>query len=55
MCRSKENPRLFLFFEEYVDQAAIEAHRQHLKELGIDLTTFLDGAPVVEFYDKLAQ
>jgi len=54
MCRSKENPRLFLFFEEYVDQAAIEAHRQHLKELGVDLTTFLDGAPVLEFYEKLA-
>ena len=54
MCRSKENPRLFLFFEEYVDQAAIEAHRRHLKELGVDLTTFLDGAPVLEFYEKLA-
>ncbi|MBI3798841.1 MAG: antibiotic biosynthesis monooxygenase [Deltaproteobacteria bacterium] len=54
MCRSKENPRLFLFFEEYVDQAAIEAHRQHLKELGVDLATFLDGAPVLEFYEKLA-
>jgi quinol monooxygenase YgiN len=54
MCRSRENPRLFLFFEEYIDQAAIEAHRQHLKELGVDLTAFLDGAPVVEFYEKLA-
>lgn len=54
MCRSKENPRVFLFYEEYVDQAAIEAHRQHLKELGVDLTAFLDGAPVLEFYDKVA-
>ena len=54
MCRSKDNPRVFLFYEEYVDQAAIEAHRQHLKELGVDLTAFLDGAPVLEFYDKVA-
>src|SRR3954471_16891945 len=53
MCRLRENPRLFLFFEEYADQAAIEAHRQHLKELGVDLSAFLDGAPVVEFYEKL--
>lgn len=54
MCRAKENPRVFLFFAEYVDQAAVEAHRSHLKELGVDLTAFLDGAPVLEFYDKLA-
>ncbi len=27
MCRAKENPRVFLFFEEYVDQAAVAAHR----------------------------
>jgi quinol monooxygenase YgiN len=54
MCRLKDNPRVFLFYEEYVDQAAIEAHRQHLKELGVDLSTFLDGPPVLEFYDKLA-
>ena len=53
MCRAKDNPRVFLFYEEYVDQAAIEAHRQHLKELGVDLTAFLDGAPVLEFYEKL--
>ena len=37
MCRSKNNPRLFLFFEEYADQSAIQAHGQHLKELGIAL------------------
>jgi quinol monooxygenase YgiN len=54
MCRSKDNPRLFFFFEEYVDQAAIEAHRQHLKTLGVDLAAFLDGPPMLEYYDKLA-
>lgn len=54
MCRSKDNPRLFFFFEEYVDQAAIETHRQHLKALGVDLAAFLDGPPVLEYYDKLA-
>jgi (4S)-4-hydroxy-5-phosphonooxypentane-2,3-dione isomerase len=26
--RSTENPNLFLLYEEYVDQAAIEAHRR---------------------------
>ena len=54
MCRSKDNPRLFLFFEEYVDQAAIQAHSRHLGELGIDFSSFLDGAPVAEYYEKIA-
>jgi quinol monooxygenase YgiN len=54
MCRSKENPRVFMFFEEYVDQAAIQAHGQHLKELGLDIGAFLDGPVVAEYYEKIA-
>jgi quinol monooxygenase YgiN len=54
MCRSKDNPRVFLFFEEYADQAAIQAHGQHLKELGIDFSAFLDGPVVAEYYEKIA-
>lgn len=51
--RSKDNPRVFMFYEEYDDQAALEAHRAHLREMGIDLRAMLDGAPTLEFYDKL--
>jgi quinol monooxygenase YgiN len=54
MCRSKENPRLFLFFEEYADQSAVQAHGQHLKELGLDFSAFLDGPVVAEYYEKIA-
>jgi quinol monooxygenase YgiN len=54
MCRSKENPRVFMFFEEYADQAAIQAHGQHLKELGLNFSDFLDGPVVAEYYDKIA-
>jgi quinol monooxygenase YgiN len=54
MCRSKENPRLFLFFEEYADQKAIQAHGQHLKELGVDIGGYLDGPVAAEYYDKIA-
>ena len=54
MCRSKENPRLFMFFEEYADQKAIQAHGQHLKEQGVDIGSFLDGPVVAEYYDKIA-
>jgi quinol monooxygenase YgiN len=54
MCRSKENPRVFLFFEEYADQAAIQAHGRHFKELGLDFSAFLDGPVVAEYYEKIA-
>jgi quinol monooxygenase YgiN len=52
--RATDNPRAFMFYEEYDDQAALDAHRAHLREMGIDLRAMLDGAPSVEFYDKLA-
>lgn len=52
--RSTENPLVFMFYEEYSDQAALDAHRAHLKEMGIDLRAMLEGAPTLEFYEKLA-
>lgn len=54
MCRAKDNPRVFMFYEEYVDDAAFAAHRKHLGELGVNLAALLDGAPVLEFYEKIA-
>ena len=51
--RATDDPRVFMFYEEYDDQAALDAHRAHLKELGIDLRAVLDGAPELTFYDKL--
>jgi len=52
--RSTQDPRVFMFYEEYDDQAALEAHRAHLRDMGIDLRAMLDGPPTLEFYDKLA-
>ncbi|MCE2485299.1 MAG: antibiotic biosynthesis monooxygenase [Desulfurellaceae bacterium] len=54
-CKSKKDPRVFMFYEEYTDDAAFEAHRKHLGELGVDLRALLDGAPELEFYDKIAE
>ena len=51
--RSTENPCVFMFYEEYADQAALEAHRAHLRVMGIDLRAMLDGPPTIEFYEKL--
>jgi quinol monooxygenase YgiN len=52
--RSADNPRMFMFYEQYTDQAALDAHRAHLKELGINLASIIDGAIVREVYDLLA-
>ena len=54
MLRSKKDPRVFLFFEEYADQAAIEAHGKHLGELGLNFAEYFDGPPVAEYYEKIA-
>ena len=52
--RSMQDPRVFMLYEEYDDQAALEAHRAHLRDMGIDLQALLEGPPIVEFYEKLA-
>lgn len=52
--RSTDDPRVFMFYEVYENDDALQAHRAHLKEMGIDLRALLDGAPALEFYDKLA-
>ena len=33
--RSTQDPRVFMFYEAYADQTALEAHRAHLREMGI--------------------
>ena len=52
--RSTQDSRVFMLYEEYDDQVALEAHCAHLHVMGIDLRALLDGPPIVEFYEKLA-
>jgi quinol monooxygenase YgiN len=54
MHRSQDNPRVFMFYEEYTDRPALDAHRKHLQELGVNLADLMDGKPELEFYDKIA-
>ena len=51
--RSSEEVRRFMFYEVYDDQAALDAHRSHLKAMGIDLRDLLEVPPTLEFYEKL--
>jgi len=50
--RSVSNPSTFLMFEEYVDEAAMEAHSSssYLKEALGELGSVLAGPPVMRKY-----
>ena len=51
-----ENPRSFLFFEQYVDKAAFEAHGAsgHFKELALGtLFPLMEGDRERTFYETL--
>ena len=54
MHRAKDNRRLFMFYEEYTDQGALDTHRQHVRELVVNLADLVDGTPQLEFFDKIA-
>ena len=54
--RSRKDPTEFLFYEEYVDQAALDFHggTSYFKDLVKNLNGLLDGAPKELFYDAVA-
>ena len=55
MLRSKKDPRVFLFFEEYADQTAVQAHGKHLGELGLNFPEYFDGPVIAEYFEKIAE
>ncbi|MGI8927167.1 MAG: putative quinol monooxygenase [Tepidiformaceae bacterium] len=50
------DPTTFMFYEQYADAAAVEAHRttDHMKAMGGKLTGLLAGRAVVERYTQIA-
>ena len=55
-CRDPEHPRSFLFFEQYADKAAFEAHgaSEHFQRLAVNgLWSLLDGDRERVFYETL--
>ncbi|MFQ5380434.1 MAG: putative quinol monooxygenase [Dehalococcoidia bacterium] len=52
---SASDPTLFLFYEQYADEAALGAHGQtpHMKEMGGKLAGLLAGRPVIERYSQI--
>ncbi len=54
--RSLKDPTVFVFYEKYLDKAALGAHSTtpHFKEMGKALASLLDGAPEIEMLEELA-
>src|SRR5262245_5508020 len=54
--RSVENPRTFLFYEQYADEDAFKAHGQsdHFKSIGVEqLFPLMEGERERNFYETL--
>jgi len=49
--QSSADADVVMIYEQYTDQEALNAHRQHMKELGVDLSGLLAGRPELEFFD----
>ncbi len=56
-CRSQDDPGAFLFYEQYADRAAYEAHGQseHFRRVAVEwLFPLLEGDRERRFYETLA-
>lgn len=53
---SDTDPTLFMFYEQYANAEAFQAHGQtdHMKAMGAKLAGALAGRPVIERYTKIA-
>jgi quinol monooxygenase YgiN len=54
--QDKKDPTTFLVYEQYVDQAAVDAHANsnHFKTIGKEMGEFMDGRPGLVFYEQVA-
>ncbi len=53
---SDSDPNLFMFYEQYADAAAFEAHgkTEHMAAMGAKLRGLLNGRPAIERYTQVA-
>lgn len=49
--QAQEDSDLVMIYEQYDDQAALDAHRAHMREMGVNLTGLLAGRPELAYFD----
>ncbi len=54
--RSRKDPTVFLFYEQYTDPVAFDRHGKSpaMQQLFATLSPILDGPPSIELYDEIA-
>lgn len=54
--QSQADPTVFLFYEKYKDQEALESHRQqdHYKDFARKIGGLVDGRPEIDFYTEIS-
>ncbi|MFP6805631.1 MAG: putative quinol monooxygenase [Pseudomonadales bacterium] len=53
--RSRDSDTAYVVLEQYVDQAALDAHgaSDHFKAIGAKMGAFMAGRPEVEYFDAV--
>lgn len=51
--QSTQDTDLVMIYEVYADQAALDAHRQHMKEMGVNLAELLAAKPELEQFQTV--
>jgi quinol monooxygenase YgiN len=49
--QSSADADVVVVYEQSADKAALDAHRAHMKEMGVDLSGLLAGRPELAYYD----
>jgi len=49
--QAAEDADIVMVYEQYTDEAALDAHRAHMKEMGVNLSGLLAGAPSLEYFE----
>lgn len=51
--QNSDDRDLVMIYEQYDDKASLDAHRSHMKEMGVDLSGLLAGRPELSYFDVI--
>lgn len=51
--RGSDDSDLIMVYELYTDQAALDAHRAHMKEMGVNFADLLASKPQLEYFETV--
>jgi len=52
-CHRTDDPTVYVVMEQYADQAALDAHSAHLREIGGALGGVMGGRPEIQQFESI--